>query len=263
MDLASGQPAGAVRVARLLKRDAFGRVELLEHGPERAVRRVAAGGTWPLSRWVARRLMSRERRALAALSGLAGVPARLPGTEWELAPDLQGRVPAAADVLVRSFLPGAALHQAEELPADFFEHLARLVEELHVRGVCHNDLHKEQNVVVGPDGRPGLIDFQLASVHPRAGRAFASRCRDDLRHVDKHRRRYFRPGRGPQGAPPIQTPRPPRSALAGAWRRLIKPLYNAVVRAFPRARDGEERRPSSGPWPRWTPPLGPPDAGGA
>jgi hypothetical protein len=242
---------------RVLKRDTFGRVELLERGAERAVRRVACGGALPLSRWIAARLLARERRALAALAGLAGVPAELREPDWVRAAPSDGRVPPETQVLVRSYLSGSALHQADALPADFFEHLERLVGELHARGVCHNDLHKEQNVVVGPDGRPGLIDFQLASVHPRAGAIFRSRCRDDLRHVDKHRRRYMQPGRGPAGLPPISSARPPRSALALWWRRLVKPLYNAVVRTFPRARDGEERRPSSGPWPRWNPPLGP------
>jgi hypothetical protein len=249
--------ASAPRAARVLKRDAFGRVELLERGSELAVRRVACGCGWPLSRWIAHRLLGRERRALQAVAGLAEVPALVADPEWELAPSTDGERPAQGDVLVRSFLKGSALHQAEALPADFFEHLERLVERLHARGVCHNDLHKEQNVVVGPDGRPGLIDFQLASVHPRAGRAFASRCRDDLRHVDKHRRRYLRPGRGPADVPAIQSARPPRSVLALLWRRGVKPFYNSIVRVFPRAKDGEERRPSSGPWPRWTPPLGP------
>jgi Phosphotransferase enzyme family len=246
---------------RVLKRDSFGRVELLEHGGERAVRRVACGGALPLSTWIAGRLLARERRALAALAGLAGVPSQRHEPEWVRAADAEGQVPSKTHVLVRGYLPGSALHQAEALPADFFEHLDCLVGELHARGVCHNDLHKEQNVVVGPDGRPGLIDFQLASVHPRAGPIFRSRCRDDLRHVDKHRRRYLRAGRGPADAVSISSARPPRSALAAVWRRLVKPLYNAVVRTFPRARDGEERRPSSGPWPRWNPPLGPPGSG--
>jgi len=245
------------RVLFVLKSDAFGRVELLERGAERAVRRVACGGALPLSPWIAGLLLARERRALAALTGLTGVPSPRKEFEWVRAIGADGRVPAEAHVLVRSYLAGCALHQAEALPVDFFEHLERLVGELHARGVCHNDLHKEQNVVVGPDGRPGLIDFQLASVHPRAGRIFASRCRDDLRHVDKHRRRYFLPGRGPAGAAPISSARPPRSVLAAAWRKLVKPFYNAVVRTFPRARDGEDCRPASGPWPRWTPPLGP------
>ncbi len=245
------------RLVGELKRDALGRVELLERGGERVVRRVACGGGLPLSGLVARQLLRRERRALQVLEGLAGVPRRLQEPAWASAPGPDGEAPAAREVLARTFLAGTPLHRAEALPEDFFEHLAELVEQLHQRGVCHNDLHKEQNVVVGPDGRPGLIDFQLASVHPRRGRAFRARVRDDLRHVDKHRRRYLQPGRGPDGARPPSHARPRRTPAAALWRRGVKPLYNLLTRGLLRTRDGEERRASSGPWPRWTPPLGP------
>jgi RIO-like serine/threonine protein kinase len=164
-------------------------------------------------------------------------------------------------VLVRSYTEGRPLHQAECLPADFFEHLAELVRRVHARGVCHNDLHKEQNVLVRPDGRPALIDFQLASVHRRRGHAFDVRVHDDLRHVDKHARRYLRPGRGPGGVGAPAGPRPQRSLTALLWRRLVKPVYNLVTRLIPAARDGEARRPSSGPWPSWSAPLGPTRSG--
>jgi hypothetical protein len=79
--------------------------------------------------------------------------------------------------------------------------------------------------------------------------------------VDKHARRYLRPGRGPAGAAAPPGPRPPRSLTARLWRRLAKPLYNLVTRRVLGTRDGEARRASSGPWPRWTPPLGPPRVG--
>ena len=250
------------RLVAVLKRDALGRVELLGRGAERAVRRIACGGRLPLSRRVARLLLARERRALEALEALDGVPTRLHDPGWALAPGAEGASPAAGDVLLRSYLEGAPLHQAEALPEDFFEHLAALVERLHARGVCHNDLHKEQNVIVRRSGRPALIDFQLASVHRRRGRAFAARVRDDLRHVDKHRRRYLRPGRGPARALPLAAGRPPRTWLAALWRRAVKPVYNLLTRGLAGTSDGEERRPSSGPWPRWTPPLGPPGTGG-
>jgi hypothetical protein len=246
------------RVTALLKRDALGRVELLERDGERVVRRVASGGRLPLSALVARALLARERRALAVLEGLDGVPRLLEEPAWSRAPCADGASPAPGEVLVRSYVEGAALHRAEQLPEDFFEHLAALAGQLHARGVCHNDLHKEQNVVVRPDGRPALIDFQLASVHASRGRGFASRARDDLRHVDKHRRRYLQPGRGPRGVAQPTRPRSPRSPTAAVWRRVVKPLYNALTRGLLRSADGEERRPSSGPWPRWTPPLGPP-----
>jgi len=232
----------------VLKRDALGRVERVEREGERRVRRVACGGRLPLSALVARLLLARERRALQALAGLDGVP------ELERDPRWGG----GRGVLVRSYTEGRPLHEAERLPADFFEHLAALVQRLHARGVCHNDLHKEQNVLVRPDGRPALIDFQLASLHRRRGRAFASRAHDDLRHVDKHARRYLRPGRGPSDAAAPSGPRPPRSLTARLWRRLVKPLYNLVTRRLLGTRDGEARRPSSGPWPSWGEPLGTP-----
>jgi predicted Ser/Thr protein kinase len=263
---------------RVLKRDAFGRVERVEADGRVCTRRVACGGRIPGSGLAARVLLARERRALGALDGQAGVPrviedARLAGLA---APD--DGAPRARDVLLRSWIDGAPLSQAEALPADFFDRLDELVLALHARGVCHNDLHKEQNVLVRADGRPALIDFQLASVHAARGRAFPAgrgrafevRAREDLRHVQKHRRRYLRDGRGPFAAPGRDGDAAARAAIAAgrghglersplarAWRRLGKPVYVLVTRSILRTRDGEERRPSSGPWPRWTEAVGP------
>jgi hypothetical protein len=235
----------------VLKRDQLGRVERLEgaHGP--CVRRVACGGALPFSGWIARLFARRERRALAALAGLPGVPALVQEPELE-AGSRKG------EVLLRSWIEGRPLSRAEELPEDFFEHLDRLVAALHARGVCHNDLHKEQNILVGSDGLPYLVDFQLASVHARRGALFASRAREDLRHVEKHRRRYTRAGRGPRGERQSGAGAAyRRSWIAGAWRRGFKPLYEFATARVPGTRDdGEERRSESGPWPRWTPPLG-------
>ena len=247
-------------VDAVLKQDSFGRVErLMGPGGELCLRRVAVGGRIPGSGQVARLLLGRERRALAALRGLEGVPQLLEDEEAAAAASLDGRVPPRGAVVVRQWLAGEALHRASRLNEDFFDHLDELVEAVHLRGVCHNDLHKEQNIVVGEDGFPWLIDFQLASVHRGAGRRVESRRRDDLRHVQKHRRRYTRDGRGPvaAGAAHGRGLGVRRSPLALLWRRLGKPVYNAVTRGLLRTRDGEERRDSSGPWPRWEGPLGP------
>ncbi len=237
------------QVQRVLKVDALGRIELLngsDGGPW--VQRVACGGKFPGSAWLARILLRRERRALASLSGTPGVP--------EL---LDSRAPGPAErrgVLVRTYLRGLPLHEAEWLPSDFFECLELLVASIHRRGVCHNDLHKEQNVIVGEDGRPALIDFQLASCHRERGSVFRSRASEDLRHVDKHRRRYLRQGRKKEAPVGGQGSRPKRSIIAWVWIKTGKPAYNAVAGALG-LRDREPRRPSSGPWPRWGPPIGP------
>ena len=231
-------------LVRVLKADALGRVELVRVGGALAVRRLALGGRLPFSRSVARALLGRERRALRALEGLAGVPR-------VLAED------ARDDALLRSFAPGTPLCLASALPRDFFERLEELVRAVHERGVCHNDLHKEANVLVGEDGYPALLDFQLASVHARRGRAFAVRAREDLRHAWKHRSQYLRAlgELDPLGGAP-----PRRSLVALAWRHLGKPLYRGVtgVGALRELRNsGEARRAKDGPWPRWSAPVGP------
>jgi hypothetical protein len=230
---------------RLAKRDAFGSVARVEHAGRAWARRALRPGRLHPACWIGRLLLERERRALERLDGLPGVPA------------LGG--PEQRGVLWRTWIEGEPLSRAAELPSDFFDQLEALVRELHARGVCHNDLHKEPNVLVGADGWPGLVDFQLASVHRRQGALFRSRAREDLRHVEKHRRRYTRAGRAPAGvAGPARGAPPRRSLAAQAWRVLAKPVYRFVTRALLGRRDGADpQRPSAGPWPRWTGARGP------
>jgi len=244
---------GEAHIITELKRDLLGSVELLGRGQERVVRRSATGSRLPGSALLARYLVIRERRSLAALAGLAGIPRAVDPGPWG---PLAGR-PGSS--LLREYIPGQPLHRARVLPRDFFDLLDGLVLALHARGVCHNDLHKEQNILVQPCGRPALIDFQLASVHLRWGRLFRSRVQDDLRHLQKHRRRYTRDGRGPAGEPEQRGEFHglPRTGTSALWRRTGKPLYLFVTRRLLGTRDGEERRPSSGPWPEWVEALGP------
>jgi len=232
----------------VMKRDRFGRVERVRLADGSLVVRRVANARLSPSGFVARHLLARERRALAAARGLDGLPQELPAVANT----------ASSAVLVRTFVPGVPLSAAEALPRDWFVHLEALVRALHTRGVCHNDLHKEQNVLVRPDGRPALVDLQLASVHATATRSFRVRAAEDLRHVDKHRRRYERRGRPrtPQERAAERAERPPRSRLAALWRAFGKPLYEFGKRVFGSRDAPEPRRASSGPWPVWTEPLG-------
>jgi len=247
------------RIHTLLKSDSFGCVERLVDDQGRSLlRRVARGGRLPGSAPVARLLLRREARALETLAGLGAVPRLVSEAGARELPCADHYRPRTGEVLLRTWIEGEPLHRASELAEDYFDHLDRLVEALHERGVCHNDLHKEQNILVGEDGFPHLIDFQLASRHRRRGRLFASRARDDLRHVQKHRRRYTRDGRGPEraGASRGRGAGLRRGTIARLWRKTGKPLYNFLTRRVLGTRDGEERRPSSGPWPHWTGPRG-------
>ena len=198
----------------LLKRDLFGvvRRRTLEGpaGPLDCVER----DTSEANRWVgllARRLAAREARALAALRRVPQVPALI---GWD------GRR------LQRTWLPGVPLHESGGVDRSYFREALRLLRRVHAAGIVHNDLAKEPNWLVAPDGRPGLVDFQLAMRPRHRGRLFRMLARDDLRHLLKHKRTYC-----PQHLTARQRAMlARRSPVAGIWARTGKPVYRFVTR---------------------------------
>jgi RIO-like serine/threonine protein kinase len=195
-------------MSRILKSDLFGRV-LLDDG-EGTVRRDTTGARWWLLP-LARRLAAREARALSRTSGLAGTPRLL---------SFDGRV------LRRSWVAGQPMHMARPVDPAYFREALALLRRLHRAGVAHNDLAKEPNWLVTPDGRPALVDFQLALVSNRRGRLFRALAREDLRHLLKHKRTY---------CPERLTARQRRILATPAlhtrlWRATGKWLYTFVTR---------------------------------
>ena len=63
---------------------------------------------------------------------------------------------------------------------------------MHRRGIAYVDLHKRENIIVGDDGRPYLVDFQISfdATHPRLNWVprflFDQLCIGDLYHLEKH-----------------------------------------------------------------------------
>jgi predicted Ser/Thr protein kinase len=163
-------------VTELLKRGRLASTELVEFRGSRAVRKtLRMTPRIPLfSRSFDRWLADREVRQLKAAEGIAGIP----------------RVVArpAPDVYLREFVEGTPLPRAPTPPGEFFDELAAIARALHERGITHNDLHKEANVIVMPDGRPGLIDFQLSVSLPRGSTLHRLLAGFDLYHVAKNRR---------------------------------------------------------------------------
>jgi hypothetical protein len=200
--------------AGLLKHDTFGAVRRLPRGPggaavdcvERDVTDAARGVGW-----LARRLAAREARALVALRGVPQVP-RLLG--WD------GRR------LRRSWLEGRPMHEAAPADPAYYREALRLLRRIHAAGVVHNDLAKEPNWLVGSDGLPALVDFQLAARPRRRGRLFRMLAYDDLRHLLKHKRSYC-PARLTARQSAVLERRSPVAAL---WARTGKPLYRLVTR---------------------------------
>lgn len=118
------------------------------------------GGVWTLkdfsgrSGWVrqtlARFLLRRELRALARLRGIEGVP----GDAF--------RVDAGA--IAARFVPGTILAKLDpaQITPGFLERLEDLLRAIHARGVVHLDTRGASNVLMRPDGSPGIIDFQAS-----------------------------------------------------------------------------------------------------
>ena len=207
-----------------LKADSFGRISLMRDARGLFVRRDL--GHVPLwlrlpAWWLARR----EARALHRVDGLEATPQLL---GWD------GRR------LDRSYLDGAAMYQRPPRgDVAYFRRARRLLQQLHRRGLAHNDLAKEANWLVLVDGSPAIIDFQLATRgHPRS-RWMRLLAREDLRHLLKHKRTYC-----PAALTCVERRVLKRhSWLRDAWFATGKPVYRFVTRRLLQWEDNEGQGP--------------------
>lgn len=170
----------------------------------------------PLSRWLA----GRETRGLRAVQGIEGCPTLIRA-------DRVG--------LLRSWTQGTPLQLAKPTDPEWYRDAKRLLREMRRAGVTHNDIAKPQNWLMTPEGRAAVIDFQLASVHPRRGKLFRLKAREDLRHLLKQKRAY---------APDLLTPSEHRmltqkSLPSRLWMATGKRLYNFITRRLMNWSDGE------------------------
>jgi hypothetical protein len=201
----------------LLKRDVFssverGRFRTPDGEVDAILRRIDQVPWW--SYLLARHLFWRERHALAVARGVNVGPELL----W-----------AGRKALVRGFIDGVALHLAK--PAGdvaYFRSAKQALRRLHRAGVCHNDLAKEQNWLVGRDGRAYLTDFQLAACFRKRSRVFRIAAYEDIRHLLKHKRSY---------APAALTPKERqilarKSIVARLWLATGKKVYRAITRGL-------------------------------
>ena len=116
------------------------------------------------TRWLGKCLGSREARAIRMMQDVEGFP------RWSGIVGVDGReLPNAVAhdwIEGRPFVPSKVL-----LHRDFFPRLWRMYSILHERHIAHVDSSKWGNILVGEDGRPFLIDFQVHLYSP-PGSAF-------------------------------------------------------------------------------------------
>lgn len=203
---------GGPMSATELKRDAFGSIFRCQRDGLTFIRRDLGQVRWwlrPLAVAAARR----EARALRLLAGVDGVPALLASERLRLE---------------RSHIDGAPMQEAQPRDPRYFRAAHRLLRQLRTRGVVHNDLAKEPNWLVRSDGRPALVDFQIAGIGAPRARWFRLLAREDLRHLLKHKRTYC-----PQALTPVERRLLARSSwVARGWRASGKRLYNWITRTL-------------------------------
>ena len=202
----------------VLKRDLLGsvcRIDAPAHGSHpgsACIERDTRDARWWL-RLAARRLASREAHALAALRQVPGIPRLL---QWD------------GHRLRRSWLDGQSMQRVQPRDPAYYREALRLIRRLHAAGVVHNDLAKEPNWLVAPDGSPAVVDFQLAMRPRYRGWRFRALAYDDLRHLLKHKRTYC-PERLTARQRAILAR---RSWPAAIWMRTGKPVYRWVTRGL-------------------------------
>lgn len=218
------EPDNAANEIKALKADSFGRVVLMRGERGVFVRRDLTTSPWWL-RVPARLLARREARALQRLRGQAATPQLL---AWN------GRF------LDRSYMEGAAMYlRPPRGDAAWFRAAHRLLQQLHRRGVAHNDLAKEANWLVLEDGSPAIIDFQLATLHHPRSKMMRLLAREDLRHLLKHKRMYCRERLTPTELRLLKK----QSWLRNLWFRTGKPVYRVVTRRILKWEDNEGQGP--------------------
>jgi tRNA A-37 threonylcarbamoyl transferase component Bud32 len=201
-----------------LKSDVFGTITRVDGT---VVRDARAARPW--ARKLAQHLMRREHRALTRLAlgrGIDGVP-KILGFE--------------SHRLIRSWIEGSPMQLAKPRDPAYFRAAARLIRRLHAANVIHNDLAKETNWLVTPDGRPALVDFQLAMTQTRRGALARALGHDDIRHLLKHKRSYVPERLTARERRILATP----SLLSRAWMASGKRLYLFITRKVFGWRDRE------------------------
>jgi hypothetical protein len=111
------------------------------------IQRVKSFYGFPMA-WLGRFICNHESEIYAKLQGIRGIPTMLGSF--------------GPTGMVHEYIPGRILDPAHSLSLEFFDQLQQLIAEIHARGIAYVDTNKRENILVGDDGQPYLIDFQIS-----------------------------------------------------------------------------------------------------
>jgi hypothetical protein len=151
----------------ILKHDSWAATAVYQDATGRRVvckfHRVSPLFVFPMG-WLGRCLARREQRALRLMAESPGFP------EWAGRIRLRGRVLAHA--VSHRWIDGETFKPWLRVNSRFFPRLQAMLAALHARDIAYVDMSKWENILVGDDGNPYLLDYQAH---------FALRRRQSLR----------------------------------------------------------------------------------
>lgn len=173
--------------------------------------------------WLGKRLARRELWFLRHLADIDGIP-----KAFEVSEAAGGLLP---NVSAHEFVEGGPFRGRKDAHDTFFDQLDAMIGQLHRRGVAYVDLHKMENIIVDPEGRPNLIDFQvsfaLSERWPGNGmiarKILKTLMNMDRYHIDKHFARCRPDLLSPQEVKRMLEPPP----FVRWHRRIAVPLRSA------------------------------------
>lgn len=216
------------RLTRVFKHDFFAATCLYESGEAAPMPRVVVkiGRSrdfcgLPMA-WLGLFMRAHEGAIYKALKGVEGIPRWVGGF---------GQCGYAIE-----YVDAKPLDHLPSPPPGFFDQLRRIFDQIHARGVAYCDANKRSNILVGADGKPFLIDYQLSirtrDDFPWPLRAIVRRAVNyiadkDIYHLYKHKRRL-----SPQELTPQEDELSRRRGGAHALHRKITKHWRTVRRWF-------------------------------
>ena len=108
--------------------------------------------------WLGKLLAAREARILQYLADLPNVPC--------YSGKLTAGGAAQPNAVAHDYVEGHPFERGEKVDDNFFPKLQELVKSIHARDLAYVDLSKRENIIVGNDGQPYLVDFQISFILP-------------------------------------------------------------------------------------------------